>query len=160
MASTNKTANFNLNSWLGTDKPTRSDFNSDNELIDSILSEHIENSDVHISSEQKSKLEKPFVKGLIAGNGESSRNITFDFNPSFVIYYQESYALTEYDMDNSYNRCHSGIASMISGFGTCSSGLSLSGNKLTVHQTIGEAEYGVFNNLNEDGGQYVYIAFK
>ena len=90
MASTNKTPNFNLNSWLGTDKPTRSDFNSDNELIDSILSEHIENSDVHISSEQKAKLEQPFVKGMIAGNGESSKTITFDFAPSFVIYFQEN----------------------------------------------------------------------
>ena len=160
MASTNKTPNFNLNSWLGTDKPTRSDFNSDNELIDSILSEHIENSDVHISSEQKAKLEQPFVKGMIAGNGESSKTITFDFAPSFVIYFQENFALAEYDMENSYNRCHAGIATTISGISSCSAGLQLYGNKLTVQQTTGEAEYGLFINLNEDGGQYTYIAFK
>jgi hypothetical protein len=34
MPSTNKTAIFGLNKWIGTDKPVRSDFNADNDIIE------------------------------------------------------------------------------------------------------------------------------
>lgn len=37
MASTNKTPNYNLNQWVGTDTPQRIDFNDDNAAIDAAL---------------------------------------------------------------------------------------------------------------------------
>jgi hypothetical protein len=37
MPSTNKTPNFGLNQWAGSDRPVRADFNKDNEIIDAEL---------------------------------------------------------------------------------------------------------------------------
>ncbi len=37
MPSTNKTANLELNQWIGTDKPKMADFNADNSLIDAAI---------------------------------------------------------------------------------------------------------------------------
>lgn len=34
MGSTNKTSNLKLNSWIGSDKPQRVDFNYDNNILD------------------------------------------------------------------------------------------------------------------------------
>lgn len=41
MASTNKTANLNLNQWSLSDKPEMADFNADNTKIDTVVSAHL-----------------------------------------------------------------------------------------------------------------------
>lgn len=55
MSSTNKTEKLGLNSWIGSDKPKRIDFNTDNEIIDRAISEHTEDTVVHINAEEREK---------------------------------------------------------------------------------------------------------
>ncbi len=49
MASTNKTTNYNLNQWTGTDYLKREDLNSDNEIIDAALKENADSLETHLN---------------------------------------------------------------------------------------------------------------
>ena len=55
MSSTNKTSNLRLNNWNGTDKPERIDFNRDNDIIDSAITEHKNDTDIHINANEREK---------------------------------------------------------------------------------------------------------
>lgn len=161
MASTNKTPNLNLNSWLGTDQPTRTDFVYDNTTIDTTVGGHILDTDIHVNSTQKQKLEQPFEVNSISGNGNATRTINLSFAPSLVIYYQKGYPFTGYNSTSDYTICRAGIVGLISGFSSASLGLSLSGTTLTVNQSTTEPEAGGnFINLNANGSQYGYVAFR
>ena len=63
MSSTNKTEKLGLNSWIGSDKPKRIDFNTDNEIIDRAISQHTEDTVVHINAEEREK----YPQGIYAG---------------------------------------------------------------------------------------------
>ncbi len=160
MASTNKTPNLNLNSWLGSDQPTRSDFVYDNEIIDTAIATHLADTAVHVTSDEKAKLSEMFISDTTAGDGESAQTYTLDFTPSMLIYYQKNYGPIEFDYDNSYTVCHAGIAIYRQGASIGTAGLSIGENSFTVKQTTGTPSRNVFVNLNQDGGQYVYIAFR
>lgn len=161
MASTNKTPNLNLNSWVGTDQPTRTDFVYDNTTIDTALGGHISDSDIHVTSAQKTKISQPFIVDTIMGNGNATKTINLPFAPSLVIYYQKDYPFTGYNSSSDYTICRAGIVGLVSGFSSASLGLSLSGSTLTVSQsTTTPSAGGNFINLNENGGQYGYVAFR
>lgn len=49
MSSTNKTANFSLNQWIGSDNPKRDDFNQDNSKIDSALKQNADALNMHLA---------------------------------------------------------------------------------------------------------------
>ena len=53
MSSTNKTANLGLNSWIESDRPKRTDFVSDNTIIDNVLGNHVKDNGVHLTAEEK-----------------------------------------------------------------------------------------------------------
>ena len=53
MSSTNKTKNLQLNSWIGSDRPKREDFNADNSIIDKAITDHVEDNTVNITSEER-----------------------------------------------------------------------------------------------------------
>lgn len=161
MASTNKTPNLNLNSWLGTDQPTRADFVYDNSTIDTTVGGHILDTDIHLTSAQKQKISQPFVVDSISGNGNATRDITLPFEPSLVIYYQKGQPFTGYNSTSDYTICRAGVVGLVLGFSYASLGLSLSGSTLTVTQSSSTpSPGGNFANLNENGSQYGYIAFR
>ena len=60
MPTNNKTPKLKLNSWLGTDKPMRSDFVEDNTLLDTLLGGHLEDSSLHLSESDRLSLTSPF----------------------------------------------------------------------------------------------------
>ena len=60
MPSTNTTPNLGLNSWLSSDKPKRTDFVSDNTIIDTVLGTHISDSNLHLTSLQKDYVAEPY----------------------------------------------------------------------------------------------------
>ncbi len=69
MASTNKTAHFNLNQWEPGDQVLRADFNADNSKLDETLFK-----------------QRP-VTGVYTGNGDGAtgQEISLGFSPSAVI---------------------------------------------------------------------------
>lgn len=155
MPSSEKTTKLNLNSWIGTDKPMRSDFVYDNEIIDATLGSHIEYSSIHLSTSDRSKLESPFVTGRYTGDGAESKIILLSFTPSiFVVYYREK-PFNEYDSTNSYIICNAAVATA-SGV---SSGVVINENQIIVSQTQTTPTDGIFVNLNKNNAKYAYIAF-
>ena len=157
MPSTNKTTNLNLNQWIGTDKPKREDFVSDNNILDTVISNHINNDDVHVT-EDLSHLSSTMSLGMTFGTGEETQSIQMPFEPSMVIILAVSKPLVEYDTLEDCIKCNSGIA-LKSSYGS-SSGVSLSGSQLTVQQTLSSPSGGVYYNLNNPAEMYIYAAFK
>lgn len=158
MPSTNKTTNLNLNQWIGTDKPKREDFVSDNNILDTVISNHINNNDVHVTEALLSQLSGTVSIGMTFGTGEETQSIQMPFEPSMVIILAVSRPLVEYDRSQNYIKCNSGIA-FKSMYGS-SSGVSLSGDQLTVQQTLSSSSGGVYYNLNNANEMYIYAAFK
>ena len=155
MPTENKTANLGLNSWLGTDKPQRADFVEDNIIIDTAITNHLNDFDLHFSSDDRTLLKNPFKIGVFAGNGSSSQDITFDFYPRIVFVFLRNAPFTEYDSSNGYTKVNAAVVAANGGGGTIGASLFL--DTLTVSQST-SASNGRFKNAS--GSQYFYIAFK
>lgn len=158
MASTNTTANLHLSSWSETDKPQRIDFISDNNIIDSVVSGHINNTAVHITAEEKSMLKNQIILYQYFGTGTATQDVEFTFSPKAVICYCSGEPLCKVS-SSEINMVYSGIATSN---GT-SGGITLSGNTVTVRQTQsyeqlnpGECSY----QLNASSKSYVLILVK
>ena len=153
MASTNTTPNLGLNSWIASDRPKRVDFVSDNNIIDSALGSHLNDASAHLTQSEKAKVNEPFSVCVIYGDGSSSTNFRFDFDPSFVIAFKINAPASEYS--NSKNIINSAFATKRG----VSRGIALSDNLVTLYQgAVPDTDY--FNNMNEEHSQYVVIAFK
>lgn len=153
MSSYNKTERLGLNNWAASDRPMRNDFNSDNLIIDEVLGEHIADSDMHLTSSEKSRVSRPLVVNAYTGNGNAEREITLSTAPSGVFVYRVDKPFSVYDSTQSCTKVYSSVA--FTG-GLSASGISLTGSKLTVRQSSG-AENGILNCLNESGVQYKII---
>ena len=145
MPSSNKTSNLRLNQWIETDKPTRSDFVSDNNIIDTQLGGHLLNAALHLTALEKERVSSPYYFRGIQGSGTSSRTVSFDFEPSLVICFAQDMAAAA---------GYFGFA--VSGVGG-TAGCSLFENTLTLLQ--GNVNSQVCN-LNQSGVQYVIAAFR
>lgn len=153
MSSTNKTPNLGLNSWLESDRPKRTDFVSDNTIIDNVLGNHVKDNQVHLTAEEKQRATSPFEIFTIYGNGNASLQITPGFIPSMVIYCKKNAPCCV--SESGYTKVNSGIATSK---GT-SGGISISNNTIVVQQNSA-ANNGILYNLNENQAQYLLIAFR
>ncbi len=151
MASTNKTDNLHLNKWIETDKPTRADFVSDNNIIDEVISTHIDSDSVHLRGIEKERVSNPYQFRFIQGTGESSRTVNLDISPKFVIYFMFDEAPVKVSSGTAV--VNFGIA--VNGNGG-SGGCELSGNRLVLSQGT---QNGVKYNLNESDTQYTIVGF-
>ena len=79
MASTNKTPFLQLNKWLLMDHPKMNDFNNDNLKVDSFLQSHVENLTLHMTTEQNSWVNQPFVS--TPGMGRRPRASSWGSSP-------------------------------------------------------------------------------
>lgn len=156
MPTSNKTPELNLNNWLGTDKPMRSDFTEDNLILDSVIGGHLQDAVAHLSTADREKFDAPYLIDSYAGNGEAETSFILPFVPKFVFVFYQTRAFSEYVADGDYTLCNAGFASP----GLCTAAVSLQGNKLTVKQTTGEVTGKLFHNLNLRNGQYFYLAVK
>lgn len=59
MPTNQKTPHLGLNNWLETDKPMRTDFTSDNLLIDEALGGHMKDTTLHLTEEDRTVLSAP-----------------------------------------------------------------------------------------------------
>lgn len=153
MASSSFTPNLHLSAWEASDRPKRADFVSDNTIIDTQLGGHIANNNIHLTAEEKAKVDEPYVCMMYAGNGESQRLITLDFHPKFVFIYRRGVPFVTYS--NGVNVVSSACGSY--GQGT-SVGISITSTGVQVTESA--ASNGIRVNLNENLVQYTLIAFK
>ena len=156
MPSSAKTPNLGLNSWAAQDKPKRNDFVEDNTIIDTALGGHINNSSVHLSTQDREKLNSHIYKTSYSGTGASYRNVALPFAPSCVIVYKRYAPLCAYDAAISANVVNSALISQGENADDCG---YINGNSLVVYQA-NKNEDGIAYNLNEQYGQYVIIAFR
>ena len=149
MASSSKTANLGLNNWAASDRPKRSDFVSDNTIIDSKVGGHINNAQIHLSPDERDKLEQSTRVVQYQGTGAQSRDITLPFEPAFVIVYKKGEPPASYSSNYAtVNTAFAAAESSVTG------GVTLDGTTLTVTQST-SASNGVFYNLNKQYSQYI-----
>ena len=153
MATSNYTPNLHLSAWEASDRPKRADFVSDNTIIDTQVGGHIANSNIHLSADEKAKLDEPYVSIMYAGTGESQRTIPLDFHPKFVFIYKRGVPFVTYS--NGVNVVNSAGGSYGQG---SSVGISLTSAGVLVCES--EASNGIRVSLNENLAQYTLIAFK
>ena len=99
MPSSFKTDKLQLNFWANIDRPVRSDFNRDNAIIDSAVGDHIENTLVHLTDDDRSKLRDTYQIRVLQGTDEDVRELTLSFSPSVVIYYAVGKPPVQYSDD-------------------------------------------------------------
>lgn len=157
MPTNNKTANLGLNSWLGTDKPIREDFVSDNEKLDKVISDHLNDIDAHMTAERLELLNSSFVVGTYTGDGNSVKVISLDFHPRLAIVLYRGMPLVEYNAEGGYVVCNATILTSAGEGGSV--GGNIATRSIRVSQTT-TPNNGRVINLNKLDGIYVYIAIK
>ena len=157
MPSTNKTPNFGLNNWSGTDKPKRTDFTEDNLRLDSLLQTHFTDTDLHFTPEDRERFEQGSVSGFYNGTGAASKSFSLPFVPSGFFVFQVGAPLQGYDAGLEQIQVNSGFVSPHGG----SAGFVLTGQEITLKQSQGTSQSdGVFLNLNQSGKMYGYLALR
>lgn len=154
MASTNKTDNLGLNKWVGTDRPTRTDFVQDNAIIDEAVGTHCANSSIHLTTAEKSRVSNPVTVKQYTGTGTISLTVNFEFSPKLVLVQKKNAPPVSYTS--------SGIV-INSGFVTPSyggtQGLSLMSGVLTLAYSATMTD-GARANFNEENANYIIAAFR
>lgn len=153
MASSKKTANLGLNNWTETDCPKRSDFVSDNQIIDNLVGNHIKDSSLHLTSSEKDRVSVPFDINTYYGTGEASTELQFNYSPKFVIVCKKNSPLQTSKSSNIV--INAAIASTVG----VSGGIKISNKTVTVKQSA-TAENGIMYNLNDSNSEYMIITFK
>ena len=152
MASTGMTEHYHLNTWTGTDKPTRTDFVRDNLLLDAAIWEHANSTYKHLTNEEKERVSAPFCIKTVQGTDAAQRSITFDFAPKLVIYFAA---------DEPPISVENGVVTVRCGFAAAGAGASascsLGASALTV--THGTSN-GVAYDLNSSGTQYIAVGIR
>lgn len=152
MASSSKTAHYDLNVWQGSDRPSRSDFVRDNQLIDEAIWTHEAKLTMHLTADEKARVSSPFAIRTIQGDDAATRTVTFDFSPQMVI----CFAADEPPVKTTGNVTYLNSCIAVQGQGA-SSGCALgSGNLILYQTTTGDIRY----NLNNSDCQYILVAFR
>ena len=155
MASSSYTSNLGLCAWESSDRPKRIDFVNDNAIIDEKLGDHIVNSAIHVTAEEKIQFLNPYTVFSYVGDGATTRTFTLDGSYTFAIVFQKNCPPVEID-DSGNAVSHFSIVGRV--FGSSSS-VSLTSSTIVVTQDS-TATDGIKNNFNEEQGQYVAVLFK
>ena len=153
MASKNKTPNLGLNYWEELDCPKRSDFVSDNLIIDSLVGNHIKDGSLHLTADEKDRVQTPYDINTIYGTGETETFVKFNYTPKFALVFMKNAPFTK--TTGSYETVNSGVATSIGTTG----GVFLNQYGVTLKQSS-EAENGSYYNLNNKDKEYILITFK
>lgn len=155
MASSGKTKYLALNAWIGSDTPKRIDFNSDNEIIDRALGEHLASRDIHVTQAEKDQWNKQsFVCGSYFGTNEVHRQFAIGFQPKAIFLIANGYPPLGFDPEENKVISYSGTAINNSG----SLGLSVTEDGFAVDMT--ETVGNCVSYLNKSAITYFYIALR
>lgn len=153
MASTDKTPILGLSKWRGSDKPKRVDFVNDNEVIDAALGGHVNNTDLHLNSDQALRLNQPICIKTITGTGSPERSVVLDFEPAAAV----AFAVGKPPVVQ--NGAQAKVYSAFCAQEKNGAGIELYFDEVRLLQnTAGSG--GVQNCLNESGVTYVIMAFR
>ena len=137
MASTNKTANLDLNQWSLSDKPEMADFNADNLKIDTELSSHMaESASKHIT-ESGSNANGSYIK-FDDGTLICHRVYSSSIDGSSVVDLMYQSAAVSWTFPHAFintNIAVSGSSNAVNGYIGNLSGLSISGVTFRVIST-------------------------
>ena len=153
MPSTNTTPNLGLNSWIASDRPKRTDFVSDNTIIDTVLGTHIADTDLHLTNTEKNLVSEPYKVNILYGNGNASTTLRPGFTPKLVLICKIGAPFCEYTAN--YTKVN---AAVVTSRGS-SGGASITGDSVEVTQNSA-ASNGILYNLNENNANYLVISFR
>lgn len=161
MSSTNKTEKLGLNSWLGSDVPLRTDFNSDNSIIDSVVGNHLEDNVMHIEQSEREKWNSQVYVMMYFGDGAESKEITLscDFVPTAGVIFASRMPFFEVVQGTEKLKNYHYLA-FCTKFGD-SYGVSSNGKTIKLTQdTSSDSLNGQYKCMNEQGRTYIGIFFR
>lgn len=160
MSSTNKTSNLRLNSWIGSDKPQRTDFNYDNEIIDREFASHTGDTVHHIDDSERQRWNSYIHSGTYFGDGATSRiiNTRCPFEASFGVVFAGDRPSSILKTSTLQKVNYIGFFSV----DAHTSGVFLQNDQINLRvdnnpQALMEKEY---MNFNELGVTYHYVMFR
>lgn len=158
MSSTNKTENFQLNSWVGSDIPSREDFVRDNNIIDEALNTHFSDTDIHIEASERDKWNSMYCIDKYFGDGAESQvvELQLDFEPTWGIVFSTSKPPSLVDIGNSANYNYFGVFTRYRAM----PGISINGKNLTVSIDPDGYLNTEFASYNVLGDLYYVICFR
>lgn len=165
MSSTLKTNHYSLNSWIGSDKPKREDFNYDNQKIDGALhtlatglETHQEDEVAHITAAERAAWQDKLslATGSYVGDGQTNRAITLGYKPKAVLVFQDWTPLVTCNFPSSMALANAGIA--IEAGGT--SGMTVFATGFSVMNVTTTNPAGYAPRLNSSGVTYYYLVLK
>ncbi|MBQ2774716.1 MAG: hypothetical protein IJF40_02340 [Clostridia bacterium] len=115
---------------------------------------HIRNSDIHVTTDDKSLWNAPFVTGSYIGTGATSRSISLGFSPRLVIVLACDMPTAAPDFSASETKCYIAVGTdsgSSMGITITSSGFRLSQSSSYKSSSMA---------YNQAGISYAYIAFK
>ena len=150
MASTNKTENYELNQWVGTDKPQRVDFNEDNRIVDELLHNHFTDMSMHTTALDKMQN----ASYSYFGDGSQTQVLEMPFEPDAVIVMPANH--TPVSISGTAVKWYAAAA--VKGLRTGS--IIIDGSNVTVKQREVTQTDRQVPALNEDGELYIIIALR
>lgn len=159
MSSTNKTTRLGLNQWVASDKPKRTDFNNDNEIIEQTITAHLDDLNMHVTSEERESWNTTTHFGMYFGNGQNSRVIetSCTFEPKLALVFANSRPISYVDFGESRKYNYLALATPTSS--TVNLQLNTDGT-LTVGQDISASYQNEYTCLNQTGVSYTYVLIK
>ena len=115
---------------------------------------HVNDTAAHLSESDRAYLEAPFVIGSYVGDGNAEGlEINLGFRPKMLMIYRNSYHVSSYSASDGVSNCYFGMA-----IGTTyTRGPLILDNGFRVKTVVTSS---ATTHLNDEGGNYTYIAFK
>lgn len=123
-------------------------------FADFLCKKHVDDSEIHVTAEEKAYWLAPFVTGTFVGDGEASQQIILNFKPKCLFVFGTGTACIGYEDEE--HTCY--FAFSIDGKST--KGVTINGNGFTVKMSDTMKSKGTMAKLNVSGQTYNYIAFK
>lgn len=117
---------------------------------------HITDDSIHVTSEDKTKWNAPFICGSYFGTGSASRTIDVGFRPALVVIFGIGSPVATANFSDGTMTCHWGCATSDGG----TAGAELASNGFRVLQGASQNVSGTSPKLNDNGVTYSYIALK
>ena len=118
---------------------------------------HINDESRHLSDEQLTFLNEPFIYGTYFGTGDGTRSISLGFYPQVVIVVANGFPLIYANHAAQQNRAYSAVGLRNGG---SSLGVEVTSNGFKVRSTESISARGCYPWLNELGVTYFYVALR
>ena len=179
MPSSEQTAALGLNRWRGSDIPTREDFVSDNEILDSAiaalqqgggvegggpdprLDAHLADQEVHLTQEDRQALSAPGAgapeMGTYVGDGQGFQTVVLGFRPRFGFVFASNQPISPIGSNGMFTTTMAGFLSLVGQ--TRGLEATFTGFRASQHET-GSVTGTTYHAFNRTGVTYVYVMWR